>query len=126
MQARRDGESLAIRDNRPSQFILTEIGWDLHSEHSPLAAGQEVGWLTLIRASRIDPVIRSDGDIDFLLCIAIEIAQKQAEASVGVFEPAFEGTGDAGAGFVDGFQGQCLRVETAEGRHRYEEPAAEN
>jgi len=61
--------------------------------------------LALVRSTRFDPVIGSDRKIDHLLRIPVEVTENQAEASVGVFEPAFESARDAGTRFVRGFKG---------------------
>src|SRR5262245_9407890 len=105
MQARRNDEFLTIRNQSPDQLAFAEIGGDTDREHSPLPAGQEVSRLTSIGSAAIDPIVGADRDIQFLLRIAIEIAQKQAEGSIRVLEPAFEGPGDAGARFMHWLQG---------------------
>src|ERR1700733_7150466 len=111
MQAHRNHHGLTVRKNGPDELVFIEIGGDPDGEHSPLPASQEMGRLTLVGTARIDSVVRSDRDIDFLLRIAVEIAKKQVEASVRVLEPAFEGASNAGAGFVHRLERQRLRAQ---------------
>src|SRR5262249_33644392 len=106
MQAHRNDEVLAVGSNGPCKLVLTEIGGDLYREQSPLPTDQEVGWLPLIRPAGIDAVARPDRYVEFLLGISVVIAQKKAEGSVGVLEPALEGAGDTGARFMLRFQRQ--------------------
>src|SRR5262249_3296007 len=109
MQACRNHEFLTIRDECPDQFTLAEIGRHAHGEHPPLPSGQEMGGLVLIRSAGVDSIVRPDRDIEFLFCIAIEIAKQEAEGPVRILEPALESAGYAGAGFMDRFEWQVLR-----------------
>src|SRR6266853_2575918 len=53
--------------------------------------------LTLIRPARLDAVVRSDRDIEFLLRVAVEVADQQTDAAVFVPVPPFVRAGDTGA-----------------------------
>src|SRR5262249_47328635 len=110
MEACRNHEFLTIRDECPDQFTLAEIGRHAYGEHPPLPSGLEVSRLALIRSAGIDSIVRPDRDIQFLFCIAIEIAQQEAERPVRIFEPALESGGQAGTGFMDRFERQVLRA----------------
>jgi hypothetical protein len=59
-----------------------------------LPARQEVRRLAEVGATGLDPVVRSDGDVEDLLQVSIEVADEQADAAVGFVEPAFERGGD--------------------------------
>src|SRR6185369_10585715 len=124
MKARRDDKLLTICNECPDQLVLAEVGRDTHSEHAPLPSGLEMRGLTSIRSTRIDSVVGTHRYIQLLFRIAIVVTEKQAEGAVGIFEPAFEGAGDARAGFMQRFERQCLRVQQRTERrsgqeHRY-------
>src|SRR5439155_20607331 len=53
----------------------------------------KMGRLALIRPARVDAIVRSDGDIEFLLRVAIEVADEDADAAVLVVIPALERAG---------------------------------
>jgi hypothetical protein len=59
-----------------------------------------MGWLAVIGTTWFDPVIRSDRDVEGLPLVPVEVAEQQAEAAVGIPEPAFESACNAGAGVV--------------------------
>ncbi len=100
MEACRNYELLAIGDDGPDQLVLSEIRRHSYRKHSPLAARKKMRGLPSIGTAAIDPVIRADRNIEFLFRISIEVAEKQAERSVGILEPTFESAGNTGAGFM--------------------------
>ncbi len=110
MEAYRNDQCLAVGCNGPGQLVRTEIRGHLHGEQAPLAAGQKMGRLALIGTTRLNAIVWSDREINFLFRIAVEIAEQQAEAPIRVLEPTFKRTGDARAGFVHRFERQRLRL----------------
>ena len=54
-------------------------------------------WLPHVGPAGFNSIVWSDRDVEFLLRVAIEIADKETAAAVFVVEPALESTRDAGA-----------------------------
>ena len=52
--------------------------------------GRKCVWLTLVRPARLDPVVRTNRDVERLLLIPVEIADEQAVRAVRVLIPALE------------------------------------
>src|SRR5713101_5165836 len=100
-----------MRDQRPRELPGSEILGHGNGEDSPLAARQKVRGLALVGTSRLDAVIRTNGDVELFFQIAIEVADQEAEAAVGSLEPALECAGDALAGVVRGLEGQLSPCE---------------
>ena len=73
MKAGRNRRRLAVGGNTPCDLVLSEIRRHVHYKQTPLAAGQKVRRLAAIRSARLDPVVRTDGDIQILPLVAIEI-----------------------------------------------------
>ena len=101
IQAHRDHVVLAVGRQRPGQFIGSEILGHRHREDAPLASREEVSRLALVGTSGLDAVVRSNRNIQLLLGVPIEIAQKKTEAAVGILEPSFKRAGDALARFLE-------------------------
>src|SRR5947207_11063213 len=53
--------------------------------------------LYLMGSARLDDVVGSDWDIEFLLRVAVEVADQQTDAAVFVPVPPFVRAGDTGA-----------------------------
>src|SRR4029453_495805 len=68
-----------------------------HDEHAVLPAGQEMRRLAQVRTAGLDPVVRSDGNVQRLRRIAIEVSDQKAAGPVGIVEPPFERAGDSGS-----------------------------
>src|SRR4029077_13817453 len=96
VQAKRNTGGLAVRHDGPRVFVLRrELFRHGHDEHPELPAGKEMRRLPQVGPTRLDPVVRSDGNVQLLLGIAIEIADQKTAAAILVREPAFEGANDA-------------------------------
>src|SRR5262249_13048697 len=61
-----------------------------HRENAPLTARHEVSRLTLIRRNRVELVVGPDWDIELLLEIPIEVAERQHQRASFVTKPTFE------------------------------------
>ena len=81
---------LPVRDERPDHFLLSQVRRHRHREQLPVEAGIEVGRLAAIRSGRLDLVLGADRNRQFLDVIAIQVAEEQIEAAIGVLRPAFE------------------------------------
>ena len=77
--------------------------------------------LALVRPSRIDVIVGTDGNIECLFLVSIEIADKNAEGAVGVFVPTFESPCDAGAGVLEWLERELARHLRSEGKRDHEE-----
>ena len=80
--------------------------------------------LAAVGTAGIDVIRGANRNVDFLLQIAIEIADEQADRSVGVSIPAFVCRGDALARFAQRLERQLLRAgrRRDDCRTNYEEP----
>src|SRR5262249_16810790 len=67
--------------------------------------------LALVRTAGLDAVVCADRDFQFLLEIAVEITDQDAEAAVGVREPSFKRASDALSELVRRLEGQLLRPQ---------------
>src|SRR5439155_16514771 len=90
-----------VRDQSPRQLPGPEVVRDLDGKHAPLTPGEKMCRLALIRPARLDLVLRSDGDVEVLLGIPVEVANEQVDAAVAVPVPAFECAGDARSALAD-------------------------
>ena len=63
----------------------------------------------MVGPARLDAVVGADGNVDLLGAVAIEIADEERAAAVGVLEPAFERARDAGAELPARLARQLLR-----------------
>src|SRR5439155_14119758 len=105
IQAERNAGDLAVYEERPRKFILRgEILRHRNDEHSPLPAGKEMRRLPHVGSTRLDLVVGSDGNIQFLLYISIEISDEKTAAAFLVFKPAFESAGNARAELLPRFR----------------------
>ena len=69
---------LSVRDERPRQLVLAEILRDDDREHAPLPARLKMRRLAEVRTARLDAVVRTDGNVERLLRVSIEVADEQA------------------------------------------------
>src|SRR5215475_11528744 len=78
LQPKGNGRELAIRRNSPGVLILRrEILGNRNCEHSIAPAWEEVRRLAHIWTTRLDPVVRTDRDVQLLFGIAIEIPDEK-------------------------------------------------
>jgi hypothetical protein len=91
IEVHRDGSRLAVGDERPREPLLPEVFRHRNREDAPLASRQEVSWLTLIGPAWVNPVVRTDRNINRLFRVPIEIADEQLEGAVGALVPALKG-----------------------------------
>src|SRR5579872_351270 len=71
-----------------------------------------MGWLAAIRTARFDAVVGTNRNVQFLLEIAIVVADQETESSVRILEPAFVGGGDALARVVARLRWQFPRCQS--------------
>jgi len=53
--------------------------------------------LTHVRPARLNPVVGTDRDVDFLFRIAVVVPDEERVRAVGILEPPFVRAGHAGA-----------------------------
>jgi hypothetical protein len=88
VKAERNTGGLAVRHNRPRIFVLRrELLRHGHDEHPVLPAGKEMRRLSHVGPARFDPVVGSDGNVELLLGVAVEIADQKTAAAILVGEP---------------------------------------
>jgi hypothetical protein len=68
-----------------------------------------MSWLALVRTVGLNPVVRSDWNLQVLFLIAIVIAEEKIEAAVLILEPALKSAGNALARIVPRLSRQALR-----------------
>src|SRR5439155_7994026 len=100
-QVHRDHVGLSVRDQRPRQLPGPEVVRDVDGKHAPLTPREKMRRLALIRTARLDLVLRSDGDVEVLFGIPVEVADEQVDAAVAVPVPAFECAGDTRSALAD-------------------------
>src|SRR5262249_25068125 len=59
-----------------------------NDEHAPLPARQEMRRLSHVGTARLDPVVRSDRNVELLLGIAVVVPDEERPAAVRIVEPA--------------------------------------
>src|SRR5262249_16772474 len=116
IQAQRNRCDLAVGQDGPRQFILrSEILWNRNHEHSPSPAWKEVSRLAHVRSAWFDVIVRTDGDVEFLLCVAIEISHQKALVDLLIIEPAFKCTRKASAELFSGLGNLLAQQQCAAG-----------
>ena len=94
VEAHRDGGGLAVGDERPGHLVLLAEGLRQDdAERAPTATRLEMRRLTVIRTTRLDPVVRADGNVEHLFRVAVPEADEQGLLLVRGVEPAFVGGG---------------------------------
>src|SRR5206468_11424668 len=110
MYAQRNRRGLAVGDDRPGELRVAEILRHRNREDAPLAPRQKMRRLTVVGPARLDAIVRPDGNVDHLFQVAIEVADEEVDAAVGLVEPAFEGAGHRFARVAIRTEGQRRRL----------------
>jgi hypothetical protein len=78
LQAQRNARALAIGDDRPRVRVgRLEVLRHIDGEHAPLAAGQKMCRLTHVGTAGLDPIVRTDRDVECLLGVAVVVADEE-------------------------------------------------
>src|SRR5262249_17430703 len=83
----------------PDQFLLTEISRNANAKDEPVAPGKKMSGLSLIGGTRLDVVVGTDREIDFLLPVSVEVPEHEGIGAVRILLPPLVGSGDVLAGW---------------------------
>ena len=84
-----DRVALPAKVDRPHHGVVAELRGHDHGEHAPVPPGVKGRRLRPVELGGRQSVVLADGDIDDLPQVAVEVAEGEAVAAVGVRVPAF-------------------------------------
>ena len=98
------GGRLAVRHDGPRESLGSKILGHCDREDAVVAPGLEMRRLALVGTARIDPIVRTDGNVELLIFVTIEVPDQDDVHGVLARTPALE------CG-VDGFARHAERRE---------------
>jgi len=98
-----------VGPQRPGELLIAEVLRNGDREHAVLPARVEVRRLSKVRAARLDPIVGTDGNVERLRLVPVEIADNEHATAVPGRPPAFEGRKNRLAGLAERLQQDALR-----------------